>query len=109
MLNCRRCLTPLLHDSSSDEEFDKAEKSFDNPVEHISKVGVNYPTTLCMDCFDEHYLTFKDDYIRLEELCYLFNMVKSAKKVDEELAIKLGTHEVGLNCKIARWVKKGKD
>ena len=106
-MKCRCCLEKLNNDNTEPE--DDSESS--TPEATVFLIGDEYPTVLCLDCFDIAYIKFKDLREAFEnldtQLCFTKDKLDGPELI--ELIRKTTEASTKWNTALVKWIRKGKD
>lgn len=95
---CRRCLKTIEGDSD------------DTAGTMLTAFGHSYPTVICIECFDEWYMSYKDEVILLGALVGQYKSIKYTKPTFQNLVdmtTAVAKAEYDLNAKAIAWMRRG--
>lgn len=107
-VKCRRCLQ-LLIDDNTDPEDDDTEAELGTPQATVHTIAAEYPTVLCLDCYDAAYAEFAQERIDFETLDAQVELLSGRLEISDlkSLVGELIQAAVGWNIKVAKWIAKG--
>lgn len=105
-MSCRRCTEKFKIVNREDKDG-----RLSPPESYLTVIGVDHPTCICLDCYDEWYITFGNFLANLSALANKFDLYKTnvIEDAEEMLEIndKIASAEVTLNIETIGWIRKG--